>query len=128
MHLPTNMDDLFRQQNEWQIEAILEAFNKIHDWLEKDFPEVNLQVEFNNDFGNPVDPAFRIKSRVITDKTMDETDQMLIKNELVIRPALWEDAIVMRRWTDGLLGIYKRTLSDKINLWYAKKKREGTAL
>lgn len=128
MHSHNDIIDPFRAQAEWQIEAILEAFNKISEWLEKDFPEVNFQVEFNNDFGNPVDPAFRIKSRAITDKSMDRTDQFLKKNELTVRPAVWEDAIVMRRWTDNLFPSFKRTLSEDINNWYARKKVEGTSL
>ena len=120
--------DFEKQVAQYQFEAILEAFNKITEWLAKDFPEVNFQVEFNDDSQNPTDPAFRIKTRLITDKSMDQHDQFLRKNELVIRKAIWDDPIVMKKWTDNLFPSFQKSISEQINNWYARKKVEGTAL
>lgn len=117
-----------KQVAQYQFEAIMEAFDKITRWLAKDFPEVNFQVEFNDDSANPTDPAFRIKTRLITDKSMDEHDQFLRKNELVIRQAQWDDPILMKQWTDKLFPSFQNSISDQINNWYARKKVEGTAL
>jgi hypothetical protein len=120
--------DMAKQVSQYQFEAIMEAFNTITEWLAKDFPEVDFTVEFNDDSQNPVDPAFRIKTRLITDKSMDQDDQFLRKNELVIRTAMWEDSILMSKWTAMLVPSFKKNISDQINNWYARKKVEGTAL
>ncbi len=120
--------DFEKQVAQYQFEGIMDAFNTITEWLAKDFPEVNFQVEFNDDSGNPVNPAFRIKTRLITDKTMDHTDQLLRKNELVIKKEMWDNPLVMAEWTKKLVPSFKKSVSEQINDWYAKKKYEGTAL
>lgn len=117
-----------KQVAQYQFEAIMDAFNKITEWLAKDFPEVNFQVEFNDDSSNPTDPAFRIKTRLITDKSMDKNDQFLRKNELVIKKEHWDDPLLMKKWTDALFPSFQNSISDQINNWYARKKVEGTAL
>ena len=120
--------DMAKQVNQYQFEAIMEAFNNITEWLAKDFPEVDFQVEFNDDSMNPVDPAFRIKTRLITDKSMDEHDQFLRKSELVIRSDQWNNPMLMQAWIDKLVPSFKHSISHQINDWYARKKVEGTAL
>lgn len=120
--------DFEKQVAQYQFEAIMEAFNKITEWLAKDFPEVNFSVEFNDDSQNPVKPRFVIKTRMITDKTMDRDDQLLRKNELVITVEAWNDPIVMKKWTDQLFPSFQNSISEVINNWYARKKVEGTAL
>lgn len=120
--------DFEKQVAQYQFEAIMEAFNKITEWLAKDFPEVDFSVEFNDDSQNPVKPRFVIKTRMITDKTMDRDDQLLRKNELVITVEAWNDPIVMKKWTDQLFPSFQNSISEVINNWYARKKVEGTAL
>ena len=126
--LTIGADDLYKQTSQWQFEAILEAFDTISRWIDKDFPEVSFHVEFNDDSQNPVKPRFIIKSRVMTDKTMDRDDQRLIKNELYITKEAWEDSITMRKWIAQLVPSFKKSISEQINDWYARKKVEGTAL
>lgn len=120
--------EMERMISQHQFERIMEEFSKISEWVDKNFSEVQFTVEFNDDSGNPIDPAFRIKSRLITTKNMDRDDQRLVKNELVIRPKDWNDQITMEQWTQKLFPSFTRTISDTINNWYARKKVEGTAL
>ena len=120
--------EMERQISQKQFERIMEEFDKISEWIDKNFSEVQFSVEFNDDSGNPIDPAFRIKSRVITTKAMDRDDQRLIKNELVIRPKDWNDSIKMNIWISKLFESFTKSISDQINNWYARKKVEGTAL
>lgn len=120
--------EMERMISQHQFERIMEEFSKISEWVDKNFSEVQFTVEFNDDSGNPVDPAFRIKSRLITTKNMDRDDQRLVKNELVIRPKDWNDQITMEQWIQKLFPSFTRTISDTINNWYARKKVEGTAL
>ena len=120
--------EMERQISQKQFERIMEEFDKISEWIDKNFSEVQFSVEFNDDSGNPIDPEFRIKSRVITTKAMDRDDQRLIKNELVIRPKDWNDPIKMNIWISKLYESFTKSISDQINNWYARKKVEGTAL
>jgi len=120
--------EMERQISQKQFERIMEEFDKISEYIDKNFSEVQFTVEFNDDSGNPIDPAFRIKSRVITTKAMDRDDQRLIKNELVIRPKDWNDPIKMNIWISKLYESFTKSISDQINNWYARKKVEGTAL
>jgi len=120
--------EMERQISQKQFERIMEEFDKISEYIDKNFSEVQFTVEFNDDSGNPIDPAFRIKSRVITTKAMDRDDQRLIKNELVIRPKDWNDSIKMNIWISKLFESFTKSISDQINNWYARKKVEGTAL
>ena len=120
--------EMERQISQKQFERIMEEFDKISEWIDKNFSEVQFTVEFNDDSGNPIDPAFRIKSRVITTKAMDRDDQRLIKNELVIRPKDWNDPIKMNIWISKLYESFTKSIADQINNWYARKKVEGTAL
>ena len=120
--------EMERQISQKQFERIMEEFDKISEYIDKNFSEVQFTVEFNDDSGNPIDPAFRIKSRVITTKAMDRDDQRLIKNELVIRPKDWNDPIKMNIWISKLFESFTKSISDQINNWYARKKVEGTAL
>lgn len=120
--------EMERMISQHQFERIMEEFSKISEWVDKNFSEVQFTVEFNDDSGNPIDPAFRIKSRLITTKNMDRDDQRLVKNELVIRPKDWNDQITMEQWTQKLFSSFTSTISDTINNWYARKKVEGTAL
>ena len=120
--------EMERMISQHQFERIMEEFSKISEWVDKNFSEVQFTVEFNDDSGNPIDPAFRIKSRLITTKNMDRDDQRLVKNELVIRPKDWNDQITMEQWTQKLFPSFTSTISDTINNWYARKKVEGTAL
>lgn len=120
--------EMERMVSQHQFERIMEEFSKISEWVDKNFSEVQFTVEFNDDSGNPIDPAFRIKSRLITTKNMDRDDQRLVKNELVIRPKDWNDQITMEQWTQKLFPSFTSTISDTINNWYARKKVEGTAL
>ena len=120
--------EMERQISQKQFERIMEEFDKISEWIDKNFSEVQFSVEFNDDSGNPIDPAFHIKSRVITTKAMDRDDQRLIKNELVIRPKDWNDSIKMNIWISKLFESFTKSISDQINNWYARKKVEGTAL
>jgi len=113
-------------QKQW--ERILEEFSRISEWVSKNFSEVNFQVEFNDDQQNPTDPALRIKTRLITSKAMDRDDQFLRKNELVLRPAVFDDPIVMEKWINNLYPSFTKNISDMVNNWYARKKVEGTAL
>lgn len=120
--------EMERQISQKQFERIMEEFDKISEYIDKNFSEVQFTVEFNDDSGNPIDPAFRIKSRVITTKAMDRDDQRLIKNELVIRPKDWNDPIKMNIWISKLYESFTKSIADQINNWYARKKVEGTAL
>lgn len=120
--------EMERQISQKQFERIMEEFDKISEYIDKNFSEVQFTVEFNDDSNNPIDPAFRIKSRVITTKAMDRDDQRLIKNELVIRPKDWNDPIKMNIWISKLYESFTKSIADQINNWYARKKVEGTAL
>lgn len=120
--------EFFAQQYQFQFEAILEAFNKLSLWLKKDFPEANLQVEFNDDSQNPKLPSFKIKTRMILDKSMDQNDQLLLKKDFTITPLLWDDPMLMAKWTSNILPAFQRSYSQGINAWWAKKKEQGTAL
>jgi hypothetical protein len=110
-----------------QFERVMSEFNKISEWVSKNFSEVTFRVEFNDDSQNPVDPAFRIKTRLMTTKMMDLNDQLLRKHEFVIRSVIWEDAILMEKWINNLYPSITSSISDLINNWYARKKVEGTA-
>lgn len=120
--------DMAKQISQQQFQDILAAFNEISEWVEKNFTEVDFSVEFNDDSQNPVDPAFRIKTRLFTTKNMDRDDQFLRKNELVIRAVTWEDQFLMAKWIKELVPAFQRSISHQINDWYARKKVEGTAL
>jgi hypothetical protein len=115
------------QISQQQFQDILAAFNRISEWVNKNFTEVDFSVEFNDDSQNPVDPAFRIKTRLITTKNMDEHDQFLRKSELVIRKEVWEDQFLMAKWIKLLEPTFQRDISHMVNDWYARKKVEGTA-
>lgn len=120
--------EMERLLSQKQFEKIMAEFDRISQWIDKNFSEVDFHVEFNDDGQNPIDPAFRIKTRVMTTKNMDRDDQRLIKNELVVRPQVWNDPILMDKWISMLFPSFTKSVSDQINNWYARKKVEGTAL
>ena len=120
--------EMERMISQKQFEQIMGEFDRISEWMDKNFSEVDFHVEFNDDSANKIDPAFRIKTRVFTTKNMDRDDQRLIKNELVIRPQVWNDPIVMQKWINMLFPSFTHSISEQINDWYARKKVEGTAL
>lgn len=128
MELIAEPIDMATQISQQQFQDILDAFSRISEWVDKNFTEVEFSVEFNDDSANPVDPAFRIKTRLITTKNMDRDDQFLRKSELVIRKAQWEDQFLMAKWIKLLEPTFQRDISHMINDWYARKKVEGTAL
>lgn len=128
MELVARPIDMASQISQQQFQDILDIFNRISEWVDENFTEVDFTVEFNDDSQNPVDPAFRIKTRLFTTKNMDEHDQFLRKSELVIRKATWEDQFLMAKWIKLLEPTFKRSIADQINNWYARKKVEGTAL
>lgn len=119
--------DMARNISQKQFEQIMEAFDEISRWVEKNFSEVSFTVEFNDDSQNPVDPSFQIKSRLMTTKAMDLHDQLLRKNTLKIRQQDWDDPIYMQKWIALLVPKFTDTISETINNWYARKKVEGTA-
>lgn len=128
METVTRPIDMAKQVSQQQFQDILAAFNEISEWVNKNFTEVDFTVEFNDDSQNPVDPAFRIKTRLMTTKNMDKEDQFLRKNELVIRSPVWEDPITMGLWIKKLVPSFQQSITKSVNEWYAKKKVEGTAL
>lgn len=128
MELTATPIDMAKQISQQQFQDILDAFNRIGEWVNENFTEVDFHVEFNDDSQNPVDPAFRIKTRIFTTKNMDEHDQFLRKSELTIRKATWDDQFLMAKWIRLLEPTFKRDITHQINDWYARKKVEGTAL
>lgn len=119
--------DMQKKVSQYQFEAIVSVFNDVSEWVTKNFSEVSFQVEFNDDSQNPRDPAFRIKTRLITSKAMDKDDQFLKKFELVIRTPMWEDSLLMQKWIAAIYPTFTNSITKQINEWYAHKKEIGTA-
>ncbi len=111
------------QLHQQQFEDILHQFNILSEWVEKNFSDVEFSVEFNDDTGNPVNPAFRIKSRLFTGVHMTPEDRLLKKHEIPISREVFDDPILMAKFIKSIVPSFQQSITKEVNAYYARNKR-----
>lgn len=115
-----------------QLNQIISEMNRIHEYVHKNFSEVEIKTEFNDDSQNPLGPQLHIKTRIFTSKAMDPEDQLLKWHKITITPEIMSDAVLMDKWLKQLYPKYTEYITKLVNDWYNKKrsmnaiKDEGT--
>lgn len=122
-----DLRELIERHNRQQFQDLLEAFNTVSEWVDKNFKEVQFSVEFNDDSQNPIKPQFKIKCRLFTGKDMDPSkeDQLLKFYEMSFTKEVWDDPVVMTKAIRLIPEKFKETITQEVNSWYQMKKQKA---
>lgn len=104
------------------LNRIISETNRVHEYVHKNFSEVEITTEFNDDSQNPLGAQFHIKTRIFTGKGMHKDDQLLKWHKLTLTPAIMSDAVLMDKWLKALYPNYTDYITRLVNNWYNKKK------
>lgn len=108
------------QLHQQQFQDILAAFNELSEWVDKNFSDIEFNVEFNDDSQNPIHPRFVIKSRLFTGMQMTPHDRLLKKSQLTITPEVFNDPLLMAKWIKNIVPSFKASITKEVNDYYAK--------
>lgn len=114
-----------KELHQRQFEDILAQFNKLSEWMDKNFSDVEFNVEFNDDSQNPVHPAFHIKTRLFTGTDMTPNDRMLKKAVITITPTIWDDPIVMAKFIKDIVPSFQKSITKEVNDWYNRHQEKS---
>ena len=104
------------------LNRIIAEMNRVHEYVHKNFSEVEITTEFNDDSANPLGSQFHIKTRIFTGKGMHKDDQLLKWHKLTLTPTIMADAVLMDKWLKALYPNYTDYIARLVNSWYNKKK------
>lgn len=122
-----NYETFQKQVVQKQFEDILKEFNELSEWVDKNWKDIEFSVEFNDDSANPVQPSFKIKSRLFTGTDMSMGDRMLKHHSIVITPDIWNDNMLMMKFIKNIQPSFKRTITEQCNNWYNERKAKLAA-
>jgi hypothetical protein len=121
-----NLNVIEGQIHQQQFQDILAAFNELSEWVDKNFSDVEFNVEFNDDSQNPVHPRFIIKTRLFTGMDMTPNDRLLKKNAQYITPEVFSDPMLMAKWIKNIVPSYKASITKEVNDWYNRHQEKLT--
>lgn len=106
------------QLHQRQFQDILAKFSELSEWVDKNFSDIEFNVEFNDDSQNPVHPRFVIKTRLFTGKEMTPHDRLLKKAEFSITPEIFADPVLMAKWINNIVPSFQKSITKEVNDWY----------
>lgn len=123
MASPNNLSIYEKQLTERQFSDILDQFNILCEWMDRNYTDVEFNVEFNDDSQNPISPAFHIKTRLFTGLDMTPEDRLLKKNTITITKDIWDDPILMGKFIKNIVPSFQKSIAKEVNDWYSKHKQ-----
>lgn len=114
------------QLHQRQFQDILAQFNILSEWVAKNFSDIEFNVEFNDDSGNPILPRFVIRTRLFTGNDMAIADDRLLKKaEFSITKEIFDDPIVMNKWIKNIVPSFQTSIAREVNNWYNLQKMKA---
>lgn len=125
--LDTAYETFQKQVVQKQFEDILKEFNELSEWVSKNWSDIQFTIEFNDDSQNPIQPSFKIKSRLFTGIDMSMGDRLLKYNTIVITPDIWTDNMLMMKFVKNIQPSFKKHITELCNNWYNERKAKLAA-
>lgn len=110
------------QLHQQQFQDILAKFSELSEWVDKNFSDIEFNVEFNDDSQNPILPRFIIKTRLFTGMDMTPDDRLLKKAEFYITKEVFDDPMLMQKWINNIVPSFQKSITKEVNDYYNKHK------
>lgn len=117
--VPDSLGGLFDNYNEAQFRDLMGEYNKVAEWMAKDFPDVTFRLDFNL---NKIIGVLVAVATIHTSSAYSERNSMLERYRVIIPEAMWYDKTKMADLIRQLTPRMKQTISTDINNWYMKQK------
>jgi|DEB19_MinimDraft_2_1074335.scaffolds.fasta_scaffold64224_2 hypothetical protein len=117
--VPDSLGGLFDNYNEAQFRDLMGEYNKVAEWMAKDFPDVTFRLDFNL---NKIVGVLVAVATIHTSAAYSNRNSMLERYRVIIPESMWYDAAKMADLIRQLAPRMKQQISTDINNWYMKQK------
>lgn len=123
--LEKGAQEVLDRHDQRRLEDITEEYNKVMEWLKRDWPETHHRLEVNWDRTKGL---LTWKLTIISGKEATPNDQKLVTYTETIGMDEFTNEKFMSKFLSGLLENYKKTISEDLNEHYNEQRGKSILL
>lgn len=117
--------DYFKKVNTKQFDDLVFEYQRLEEWANLTFPEVEFRFEFNSD---EIHRCLNVKTTILTSNELNPNNRLFKTSTLTIPEASWYDAVEMSKILKSVQAANRQVWSKIINDFYNKSKEENALI